>query len=407
MAGKIKSSHNFLIDLRAVFSKGITGVDSSGLFFMVSGIILGGGQDKMNIPFFSKLKLGGLVGVDIGTTSIKAVEMSKEGGRFKLLNYGFSEIESQEKTMQTNQKAGKLPDEYIISRLREVFARAKFKSKRVVASIPSFSTLSTVISLPYLSEKDLARTIPFEAKKYVPIPLSEVVLDWSIIKAPSSIKKGGQGQDLPPTVDVFLAAVPKSETERYKKIMISSGLDLAALELENIALTRSLVGNDLSPLAIVNIGGRSTSIVVIEGGFERVSHNYEMGGFEITKSIAYSMGVSFARAEELKKTVGFSSDSAQIVGEGLVSLMDMMVFETKKTITNFETTNNTKVQKIILVGGLVNMPGFLDYFKKKVGLEIIMGNPLARLIYPPELKNIVGELGTSLSVAIGLAMREV
>ena len=74
--------------------------------------------------------------------------------------------------------------------------------------------------------------------------------------------------------------------------MKTAGLNLRALELENAALIRSLIGNDLSPVAIVNIGGRSTSILIVDGGFERVSHNYEVGGFEITKSISRSLNVS-------------------------------------------------------------------------------------------------------------------
>jgi type IV pilus assembly protein PilM len=228
----------------------------------------------MRLPFFNKFSSGGTLGIDIGTASIKAVELVREGGRFKLLNYGIFELESQDKSLQANQKINKLPDQDIIWGIQEVIKQAGIKSKNVVASIPSFSTFATVITLPYLSEKELAKTIPFEAKKYIPIPLEEVVLDWSITSIVNSAE-ANTGR-MPPNVEVFLAAVPRAEVERYRKIMLGAGLNLTALELENSALIRSLIGNDLSPIAVVNIGGRSTSILVVEAGYERVGHNYEV-----------------------------------------------------------------------------------------------------------------------------------
>lgn len=366
----------------------------------------------MSLSSFFKFGSGGTLGIDIGTSTIKVVELAREGGRFKLLNYGIFQLENQEEAIQTNQKITKLPDQAIIWGIKEVLKQAKIKSTNVIASIPAFSTFSTVITLPYLSEKDLAKTIPFEAKKYIPLPLSDVIIDWSIINLASAEASASQpgapsvvsGKPLP-AVEIFLAAVPRHEAERYKKIANGAGLNLTALELENIGLIRSLVGNDQSPLAIVNIGGRSTSILVVDKGYERVNHNYELGGFEITKSIAKSMGVSLTRAEELKKTVGLESDRVKVVSEAMLSLIDMMVFETKKTISSYETAKNTKIQKVILVGGLANMPQFLDYFKNKLGMEISMGNPFARLIYPKEITPLVNELGAVFPIAIGLAMR--
>ncbi|MBI2057693.1 MAG: type IV pilus assembly protein PilM [Candidatus Yanofskybacteria bacterium] len=363
----------------------------------------------MNFGFFKNFLAKGTLGIDMGTASIKVVELSKESGRFKLLNYGIFRLENQEEAVETKQKITKLPDQDIVWGIKELIARSGIKSKNVVASIPSFSTFSTVISLPYLSERDLAKAIPFEAKKYVPIPIDQVILDWSIINSTSDQTSGGQlgAGRITPTVDVFLAAVPKHETERYKKIMNAAGLNLAALELENIALIRSLIGNDLSPVAIVNIGGRSTSILVVNQGFERISHNYEIGGFEITRSIARSMGVGLSRAEEFKKTIGLKPEGTKVVSEAMTSLLDMMVFEAKKTITTFENAKGVKIQKIFLVGGVANMPSFLEYFKTKINMETVIGNPFARVVYPKELAKMIPELSPTFSIAAGLAMREV
>ncbi|MBI2068730.1 MAG: type IV pilus assembly protein PilM [Candidatus Yanofskybacteria bacterium] len=353
----------------------------------------------------------GKLGIDIGTASIKVVELQKKGQRFELSNYGLFELKSGVSDSQATAGRGilKLPDEEIIWGIKEVIKKSGIKSTDVVASIPSFSTFSTIIEMPYLSEQDLAKALPFEAKKYIPIPLNEVVLDWSIIDI-SNVNpvpgKSGLGSK-PTTVEVFVAAVPKEETVRYQRIMKGAGLNLRALELENTALIRALLGNDLSSTAIVNIGGRSTSIVIVNKGYERVSHNYEVGGFEITKSIARSLNVGLEKAEELKRKIGLKPSDENIVNEAMTSLVDMMVFETKKTLSNYESSKNIKISKILLIGGLSNMPHFMEYFKKKLNMDVYGANAFARIIYPQQLSPVIQELANAFAIATGLAMREI
>lgn len=354
--------------------------------------------------FKSKSKLG----IDIGTASIKIAELDKKGGRFSLENYGLFELKGTSSADASGQSILKLPDDEIVWGIKEVMKKAGIKSRDAVASIPSFSTFSTVIEMPYLSEKDLANAIPFEARKYIPIPLDEVSLDWSIIgisddKGPVAASSSSK----PTVVEVFIAAVPKDETARYVKIMSSAGLNLRALELENSALIRALLGNDLEPTAIVNIGGRSTSIILVNKGYERISHNYEVGGFEITKSIARSLNITIEKAEELKRRFGLKEIDENIINEAMGSLVDMMAFETQKTISNYEQSKKQKVSRIMLVGGMANMPNFLTYLKSKINREVMVGNAFARVVYPQSLSSNIQELSNAFSVAVGLAMREI
>ena len=371
----------------------------------------------------------GKLGIDIGTAAIKIVELEKTGGRFVLKNYGLFELKDtdiQSSGPGTGQSILKLPDQEIVWGLKELLKKSNMKSTNAIVSIPSFSTFTTIIEMPYLSEQELAKALPFEAKKYIPIPLNEVILDWSIIdimrpasdidgalsRGDGSLSRRIQQQSTsalgrPTTVQVFLAAVPRDETEKYKRIMKSAGLNLKALELENTALIRALLGNDLSPTAIINIGGRSTSIVIVNKGYERVSHNYEIGGFEITKSIARSLGVSIKKAEELKRKLGMKEIDENIVNEAMVSLIDMMAFETKKTINNYEGSKKQKVSRILLVGGLTNMPSFINYFKQKLDMDVYGSNSFARIMYPESLKPVIQELANTFSIATGLAMRDI
>lgn len=333
-----------------------------------------------------------ILGVDLGTAGIKIAELSDSGGRFDLKNYGIMDFLAKEGSSQ------KLNDEILISGLKDLVSRTKPSTKDAVASISSFLTFTTVIEMPYLSAKDLEKAIPFEARKYIPLPLSDVVLDWSIINV-------GDVSSQVTNVEVFLAAVPKSEAERYKNIFASAGLNLKALELENIALIRALLGSDQSPLAIVNLGGRSTSIVIIDKGFERVSRNYEVGGFEITKTLAASLGISFERAEEIKRKEGLKNN--QSFNQVISPLMDMIIFEARKTISNYEESKKAKIDKVILIGGQSEMPGIKEYFGQKLGKEILIGDPLKKVSYDKVLEETLKNLSPSLAVALGLAMRKI
>lgn len=360
---------------------------------------------------FNLFKEKGKLGIDIGTAAIKIVELEKSGGRFTLKNYGLFELKGtdvQSSGPGMNQSILKLPDQEIIWGLRELIKKSNIKSTDTVASVPSFSTFTTIIEMPYLSEQELVKALPFEARKYIPIPLNEVVLDWSIIDISNQAHQKNPGSSSKPTtVQVFLAAVPRDETEKYKRIIKGAGLNLKALELENTALIRALLGNDLSPTAIINIGGRSTSILIVNKGYERVSHNYEIGGFEITKSIARSLNVSLEKAEELKRKMGMKDADENIVNEAMVSLIDMMVFETKKTISNYEGLKNQKILRVLLVGGLTNMPSFISYFKQKLNMDVYGANAFARIVYPESLKPVIQELANTFSIATGLAMRDI
>lgn len=361
---------------------------------------------------FNLFKAKSKLGIDIGTSSIKVVELSLEGGRWKLENYGTYELHGADGTADSAKTVMDLSDAEIADAIRNTIKSAGMRSREAVASISSFSTFATVIEMPYTNEEDLAKTIPFEARKYIPVPLDQVVLDWSIIgvvgaKGESApLPKGPIAEGSSVTVEVFLAAVPKDETARYQRIMKGAGVTLLALELENSSLVRALLGNDLSATAILNVGGRSSSILVVSKGYERVSHNYEIGGYEMTKAVASSLGIGPDQAEGLKRKYGLIDNPENKARAAMMPLVDMMVFETRKTMESFEQARATRISRLVLIGGLANMPGLSQYVKQRIPRDVLIGNIFARLVYPPELTPLVQTLSNTLSVAVGCAMRE-
>lgn len=356
---------------------------------------------ERNMPF-NLFKSKSKLGVDIGTSSIKIVELSQDAGRWKLENYGLYELRAQSGGADTAKTIMDLSDDEIIAAIKDILSTAGIKARDTVASISSSSTFATVIQMPYVSEEDLAKTVPFEARKYVPVPLDQVVLDWSIV----GVADGAKAPQAGTTVEVFLAAVPKDETARYQRIARGAGLNLVALELENSSIIRGLLGNDLSPTAILNVGGRSTSIIIVAKGYERLAHNYEIGGYEITKAVANALNITPEQAESLKRKYGLIDSPENKARAAMLSLVDMMVFETMKTVESYEQSRNQRISRVVVVGGLANMPGLANYLKQRISRDVLVGNVFARMVVPQELAPLQQALSNTLSIAVGAAMRE-
>ena len=272
--------------------------------------------------FLFKKKPKSYFGVDIGASAIKLVELEKEEGRHKLKNYAIFSLKEylKEGWYQTPSESQKLPNKELAEIVKETMKEAKVISKAAYFSLPVYSSFSTLIDFPTMSEKEIETAIPFEAKKYVPVPISEVVLDWSIID-PLNQQKGLQ---------VLLMAVPKKIINRYKEVIQLTGLNLSALESEIFSLSRALIGNDKSTVILIDVGARSISLSIVDGGYIRVIGNLEMGGLKLTKTISQQMNLGLGEAEKLKKSLSAkqaaSQQSAQLK-EIIHSVLNAVIFE--------------------------------------------------------------------------------
>lgn len=357
-----------------------------------------------------KKKPKSCLGIDIGTSNIKAVELGLEKGKPSLQNYGllgtkgFLELVS---PIQVRTKGLEMLDKEIILMLRRLLQEAEIFSKAACVSIPGFASFSTVIELPEMPEEEVAAAVPFEAKQYVPIPLAEVVLDWKIIGKKRSLEVKDKKTPTQAKFQILIVAVPKETINRYTHVIESCGLKLEALEVESFSLIRALLGNDPTPAAIVDIGARSTDINIIEGGVVRVVRNIEVSGIEFSRTISSGMSITFGRAEKLKEKIGISeSEEARKIRELITSPIDRVISEIERMITSYFHQQKIKIKKVILSGASSHLPGLTDYMAQKLNLEIIIGDPFSRVIFPKILKPVLAELGPSLAVAAGLAMKE-
>ncbi|MEK7067396.1 MAG: pilus assembly protein PilM, partial [Patescibacteria group bacterium] len=254
-------------------------------------------------------------------------------------------------------------------------------SHRASISLSVDKTFSTVITLPAMPEKELGAAVPYEAQKYVPLPLEEVVLDWNIIsvgnnKTPEITAKGatdsvgpaggsnGAAGEGVSTIQVLLLAVPKEIITRLTKIAALAKLELMALEQEAFSLTRALIGNDKSAYVVVDLGRKSTDLIVVDQGFIKMSHNLD----SISKEI--------------------------------------ILMELDRIVNIFQMRYNKKVGQCLLAGGRANDKELMEFLSAKLKVPVKVGDPFARVVHDQQINDFLKELGPQFSVAVGLAMRE-
>lgn len=358
----------------------------------------------MAFNFFRKvIPAQSYLGVDIGTTSIKIVEVRKSGSRPEITNYAFFEtyghLERVNTALQTSTL--KLYDQEIADYLRLIVKKARFSSNRVVASLPTFSAFTTLIDIPKMSQEEVAKTIHFKAKQYVPLPLTSVTIDW--IKVGE--KEGADGGKIQ---QIFLISVPNEQVKKYQNIFRLAGLDLITLELEGFSLARSLTIGNEKPALIIDIGSRSTSFMVAEDGNLKFVSQTDFASSSLTQSLASGLGINIRRAEDLKRQKGLSGlDYApeRELSTLLLPLLDVIINEAKRVKDNYERSYRSQAASVILTGGGANTLGIEKYFEKEMGMPAKKAKPFSNFKYPPKIGPLVDALGPSFSVALGLGIK--
>ncbi len=343
------------------------------------------------------------LGVDIGTTSIKIVEVRKGKTRPQIVNYGLLESSGYlSRANQALQTSGlKIFENDVIEFLKTAVREMGTGAREAFASLPPFSVFTTVVDFPQMDPKEVEKAMVYQARQYVPLPLSEVALDWTKV-AEYQDDKGLSHQK------ILLTSVPKEQIEKYQRIFKAAGLTLRALEVENVSLAR-ITGNDPTPTMVVDIGSQSTGIVFLEGGHLVWSAQTDFASASLTQALATSLGVNPLRAEELKKERG-------IIGTGpsyelstiMLPNLDVIINEVKKAqfayLQQFPAAR--KIERVVLSGGGANLLGIEKYFERDFGVPAVKATPFLQFEYASELAPIVTELNPVMSVALGLCLKE-
>ena len=333
--------------------------------------------------FGSKSQLG----IDIGTSTIKVVELGKTKENFELKTFGMVDVSS--KIMEKMQR-DIIEDTADI--IRELLAKSKVKTKRAVVSLPNNVVFVTVIEMPSMSDKELKSAIEWEARRYIPLPLEEVTLSWSALR----------GDEKDPRIKVLLTAVPTTVIDNYLRMFKLAGVQPIALEIEALALIRSLAGARTDGFMIIDIGAKNSSLNIVDHGFLQIGRNMSTGGDTITREIAQSLKISFSRAEQFKMEMGTNSDMQQISGV-IQSTIEGLKNEAAQLIKLYESKGG-QVSEIIFTGSGASLPGLSTFFND-LGVKMSLGKPLQFISYDQKFAGEISKVALGLSVAVGLAMR--
>ncbi len=343
------------------------------------------------------------LGIDIGTSSIKIVELSKKRGGFVLENYGEVQTTSlYKKTFRTvKENTLLLSSQDVAKGIKSVLEETDIKTMEVSFTIPDFSSFFTSFELPPMSKKEIPQAVRYEAHHHIPMPMSEVTLDWMVINGDETKPKSSP-------LKVLSMAIPNEVINQYQQIAVLSKLKLIALEGEVFALSRAAIKDKEKIIALLDIGAQTSTISIIEKGVLKTSHSFDVSANELTGVVAKSLDIKNEEAEEIKKKQGLSrtDEKGEKLEDILSPIIDLIIAQFRKISDNYHRTEGEEVEKIVLAGGSALLPGLKEYFYDKIKKEIKITNPFKNFVYPPILENTLKTIGPAYAIAVGAAMRE-
>ncbi len=373
----------------------------------------------MNIGDIFKKILGGakgsdsFLGVDIGSSSIKVVQLKKSKGVAVLETYGelslgpYAGVEAGRST--------ELSSDDISAALKNLMKEASVTTKKCGVSIPLKSSLVFMMDLPVVEKSRIADMVPIEARKYIPVPISEVFLDWKVVPKAEfsettfvdSENEEKKEDEKSPKTEILAVAIHKDTVEKHKEIIKNAGLDLSFLEIEIFSTIRAVSGSNLLDFAVLDIGSGSSKLLIVEKGVMRDSHIIGRGSQDITLNISRSLGMSVSDAEEKKISIGVTGKDGteKQISDIVFENMEYIFFEANKAILNYQKKHNKNVDKIIITGGGAVFKGVSDFAKNHFQIESQIADPFASVETPAFLDELLKQVGPGFSVALGIALR--
>ena len=365
--------------------------------------------EKIFSSFFGA-KDTSVLGIDIGSSAAKIVQLKKKGGRAILETYGeialgpYNNTEMGRSTVLGMDKLSEV--------VKDLLRESNSTTTKSAISIPIGSSLIKFIELPQMGGKQLSEMIPLEARKYIPVPISEVTLDyWIIPKNDNIVSEFESGEKInsetPHSTEVLLVVIHNDAIERNRQIAKFAGLDNSFSEIELFSGMRSMMDPSLLPQMILDVGAGSTKVYIVERGILRSSHIINRGSQDITLAISKSMGLSFEEAEKIKRQNGIisSKDNTNLVEISSLTV-DYIFSEIGRIVLGYEKKYGKKISKIFLSGGGVLLKGFKERAEISFKTPIVIADPFSKVEYPAFLENVLKSAGPEFAVALGLAIRK-
>ena len=341
-----------------------------------------------------------LVGVDIGSSAVKAVELKvagKGGDEFQLLNIGAESLPPEAIVDGAIMDAGA-----VIDSIQRLFQESRIKTAECATGVSGNAVIVKKISLPQMSAEELSESIHWEAEQYIPFDIQDVSLDYEVIEG------GGSGGNM----DVLLVAVKKDKISEYTSALTQAGRTPTIVDVDVFALQNCYEMNyGIDPgrvVALLNIGASIMNVNVVKGGLSVFNRDIAAGGNQYTDAIQKDLNLSFEQAEALKKGEQVEGASADSLHPILQAVSENVAMEIQKTFDFFRATSQEdRIDQIFLSGGTAKIHGLRDLLAETFSTSVELLNPFLNVRYNEKEFNpdYLEDIGPSAAIAVGLAVR--
>ncbi len=339
-----------------------------------------------------------VIGVDIGTSSIKVVQLAEKKGVAVLETYGeialgpYGEAEVGQVVTP--------PAEKVAEALVDLMREANVTSKIGGVGVPLSASLISLITLPTKDQNDLEAMIPIEARKYIPVPVGEVTLDWFVIPEEESEFLSAAGRTKTPNAtDVLLVAIHNAVLSRFQEVAKAASVTPRFYEIEAFSMGRSAYEHSTTPTMVIDFGASSTRVYVIEFGIIDVSHTIQRGAQDITHALARSQSITFAEAESLKRAEGLANKNVAD------SAVEFVLTEARRIFLSYQRKEGKAISQVVLVGGGAQLPGLLERAQTHFDTPVVLSSAFDRVAAPAFIADVLKSAGPSFTNAVGLALR--
>ncbi|MBI5037713.1 MAG: type IV pilus assembly protein PilM [Candidatus Kerfeldbacteria bacterium] len=340
------------------------------------------------MPFFTP-KNQNVIGLELGSSAIKLVELEPQPNGHRLVTYGIAAHDSAAVRSDSHADA-----QETVNTLRQLLSAARVTTDRVVAALPAINVFHTMIEIPTMSAKELASAVQWEAKRMIPLPLDKMALDWHVV-SPEPSAAG--------TITVVLTAAAREVVDRYVRVIKAADLGLVALETEINALQRSVLPADPDGHLVIDMGAHNANIVVFANHLPLIVRNLNIGISAIDEHIANALNISLDRASSIRReTTLIHASTANTAPASIKFIVESFLIKEIKRILSAKQTN---VRSIILTGGIAHLPGITSFFSEHLSLPCTIGNTWQHVNFNPEMRTALDACGPELSVATGLALK--
>ena len=336
-----------------------------------------------------------IVGLDIGSSSIKAVELKATKAGYELVSFGMESL-----APDTVVDGAIMDAPQVANAISKIFDAERIKTKNVATSVSGHSVIVKRVPLPLMTEEELYDRIPSEASQHIPFDIADVNLSYQLLESMDS------------QMDVLLVAVKKDKILNHTNVLAQAGKTPMIVDIDAFALQNCFEVNyepdSAQTVALLNIGASVMNINIVRGGIPLFTRDVSVGGNQYTDALQKELDLGFEDAERLKKGDTLPSVTDEQRQQILRSVSDILTLEIQKTFDFFRATaSGENIQRIVVAGGTARVPGLVDLLREEFAMPVEELNPFRRVLINPgrHSDDQIRDIAPRLVIAVGLALR--